>query len=595
MDYLYLLQCLAFLRLYDQGRWARLTRRVPADGDPGTARLLMRCAVAAVDAALGRPDLLCGSDAPPARLRPRAFEPVRKVIELTAYLRTDDFQRLRAAFVREVRVRIDAICTPTNIASTMVALLANNTVQGEVTVYDPFARFGELLTEFVQDHPDPAAVRVHAEHPRPAELRLAAMWLAAAGARAELAVTPSPPPGGARFVLTNPPFGNHGESAWLRRCIASLAPGGRAAVLLPYNTGFDSGSRARDVRRDLVEHGAVLAVVALPARMFPGISIGVCVWLLRQPTGHAAPIQFVDARPLGRPSRAPALGLQVLGSADIATIAATVAASERRPGFSIVVAPHEIRAHGYSLHPPEYQDRTVVQAPTDAARSELDTLFDDLDPPSYTTGDDEGWPRRPLRELCDIRTGVPHGTLKAAVSRAPAARERVPVVHPRHLRDGLIKASDVPYADTTSLERYRLQANDVLWVRTGAMGQTAIVHSGESGWLPHTNLFRLRVTNPSELDPAYLLAYLSQAPVQARIRDRSIRSVTTSLNTTTFGGFEIPVPPLADQKKILAAIEALDEQAATIERRLAAARAARIALSRHLTDGTIVLTEREAQ
>ena len=89
---------------------------------------------------------------------------------------------------------------------------------------------------------------------------------------------------------------------------------------------------------------------------------------------------------------------------------------------------------------------------------------------------------------------MPHGSLKPAISRAHAAREAVPVIHPRHLRDGLIQAGDAPAADAATLEMYRLQAGDVLLVRTGAMGQTAIVRRGESGWLPHTNLLRLRVT-----------------------------------------------------------------------------------------------------
>ena len=63
------------------------------------------------------------------------------------------------------------------------------------------------------------------------------------------------------------------------------------------------------------------------------------------------------------------------------------------------------------------------------------------------------------------------------------------------------------------------------------MGQTAIVQE-ESGWLPHTNLLRLRVTETAELSPAYLLAYLSQPAVQARIQDRSVRSLTTSLSAS---------------------------------------------------------------
>jgi type I restriction enzyme M protein len=328
--------------------------------------------------------------------------------------------------------------------------------------------------------------------------------------------------------------------------------------------------------------------------MFPQTKIGVCVWLLQHPTGRAAPVKFVDARQLGREPDSGALSTHVLEAADIETIAATVAASENRAGFSVIAAPDEIRAHGYSLHPPEYQDRATARTSARAAREELDALFAGLDPPSYKLGDNEGWPRRPLGDLCDICSGVPHSSLKQAVSRVQRSPNPVPVVHPRHLRDGLIEAGDAPCADSSSLEEYRLLAGDVLIVRTGAMGQTAIVQGHESGWLPHTNLLRLRVTDLAALDPAYLLAYLSQAAVQARIRDRSVRSVTTSLSVANLKDIEMPLPPLVHQRRILAALKALDEQTVTIERLLTTARTARTAFSRHLTDGTVVLTERDA-
>ena len=588
-DYLYLLVCLAFLRVHDQDRWVQLTRAVPASGGPGDARRLLRRAVAAVDRSLGYPDLLGRPDAPLARLRLFAFGPVRKVIEFAAALQPSDFRRLHAAFLHEVCARGNAICTPASITRTMVALLAGRATHGYVRVYDPFARFGELAAEFVRGSADQAAVRIVIEHPDPAELRVAGMWLAAAGARAELVTEASPPPGGATFLLTNPPFGQHTEGEWLRRCVASLAEDGRAAVLMPYGAGFDPGSRAHDVRRELVETGAVLAVVTLPAQMFPRSAIGVCIWLLRQPTGHPAPVQLVDARKLGRSSGDSSLRVCVFDAADTVTIASAVAASESRPGFSVLADRDEIRAHGYSLHPPEYQDRTLAPTEADAARIELDTLFGDLDSPSYVTGRDTGWPRHRLEDVCDIRAGVPHGSLKPAISRARTAREAVPVIHPRHLRDGLIQADDAPDADPATMKTYRLKAGDVLWVRTGAMGQTAIVRPSESGWLPHTNLLRLRVTETTQLNPAYLLAYLSQASVQARIRDRSVRSVTTSLSTATLGDLEIPLPPLTDQQRILSSLQSLDEQAAAIEQRLNAARAARTALARHLTEGTVIL------
>ena len=592
-DYLYLLVCLAFLRVHDRDRWVQLTRAVPPSGDPGDARRLLRRVVAAADRSLGYPDLLGRPDAPLARLRPLAFEPVRKVIELAAGLRPSDFGRLRAAFLQEVCGRGNAICTPASITRTMVALLAGQATHGYVMVYDPFARFGELAAEFVRGSAEKSALRVIIENPHPAELRVAGMWLAAAGARTELAMDASPPPGGATFLLTNPPFGQHAEGEWLRRCVASLAADGRAAMLMPYGAGFDPGPQAHDVRRELVETGAVLAVVALPPRCSrapPSASVSGCC---DNRPDIAAPVQLVDARKLGRPSGDPSLRVRVFDAADTATIASTVAASESRPGFSVLADPDEIRAHGYSLHPPEYQDRTLAPTAADAARAELDALFEDLGSPSYAAGSDAGWPRHRLEDVCDIHAGVPHSSLKPAISRARTAREAVPVVHPRHLRDGLIRADDAPDADAAALETYRLEAGDVLWVRTGAMGQTAIVRRSESGWLPHTNLLRLRVTETAELNPAYLLAYLSQAAVQARIQDRSVRSVTTSLSTATLGDLEIPLPPLADQQRILSALQSLDEQTAAIEQRLSAARAARTALARHLTDGTVILTEGE--
>jgi restriction endonuclease S subunit len=196
-----------------------------------------------------------------------------------------------------------------------------------------------------------------------------------------------------------------------------------------------------------------------------------------------------------------------------------------------------------------------------------------------------------MRDVCDIRAGVSPSSLKRAISEADTARETVPVVHPKHLDDGHIKTDDTHNANTDALDGYRLQAGDVLLIRTGAMGKTAIVRHGESGWLPHPNLLRLRVNRTAGLDPDYLLAYLSQETVQARIRARSVQSLTTSLSAGTLGDLEMPLPPLADQRRILSSLQVLDEQAAALEQRLNAARTARAAFIRHVADGTVILTE----
>ena len=222
---------------------------------------------------------------------------------------------------------------------------------------------------------------------------------------------------------------------------------------MPYRAGLDAGGRARDVRRELVEHGAVIAVVTLPARMFPGYvrrrlclaaaaADGTCCAGPARGRAQARPATRYladgctrprcgghrddsrDGRGIGEPARVQRLGR-----------------SRRDPGPRVLAVPAGVSR---PLARPDAAD---------AARAELDALFEDFSLPPYTTGRDAGWPRHRLGDICDIRTGVPHDSLKRAISRARTAREAVPVVHPRHLRDGLIQAGDAPDADVTTLER----------------------------------------------------------------------------------------------------------------------------------------------
>jgi type I restriction enzyme M protein len=520
-------------------------------------------------------------------LRPRSAEPVRQVFALAAGLTPADVARLHVTLLRQVSGPSEIVWTPKSVARAMVGLLADEAVASGTTIYDPFVRFGELPTEFLRTHPNPTMVDVRAAHSRSAELRLAGMRLLIAGARPDLALTSSmAPPAGADVVLANPPFGRQNELAWLRHCIDSLAPNGRAGVLMPYRTGFDQSITARNFRRELVEQGQVRAVVALPAQMFPTTRIGVCVWLLRRPAGQPLPVRFVDARELGQMA-----GRQVVFKPGAIT-AIVDAVDDAEHELGVTVLPDVIRAHGYSLHPPEYSRAEASTSSTRRAAAELANLVSTAVSPHYRAGTDDGWPRRRLDELCEIRTGVPHRTLTSAYGRARDRGSGVAVVHPRHLRHGLIDIGGAPLADPSRLDRYRLREGDVLCVRTGAMGQVAIVRLSEAGLLPHTNVRRLRVVDQAVLDAAYLSAYLRQPSVQDHIRDRSVRSVTTSISVAELGGIEMPVPPLGEQHRILHTLEAFEEQISDLEQQLTAVRCARVAFGKHLTDGTIIVDER---
>lgn len=110
-----------------------------------------------------------------------------------------------------------------------------------------------------------------------------------------------------RFKAAGDPFGrirhlpkkSHGEMAFVQHMVASLAEGGRMAVVLP-NGCFFRGGAEQQVRRDLVDGDLIDAVVQLPKDMFFGAWIPVC-WLVlnrAKPAPRRGGVLLLDASEL---------------------------------------------------------------------------------------------------------------------------------------------------------------------------------------------------------------------------------------------------------------------------------------------------------
>jgi SAM-dependent methyltransferase len=93
-----------------------------------------------------------------------------------------------------------------------------------------------------------------------------------------------------------------GDLGWLQIALASLRPGGRAAVVLPTGATFRTGREAA-IRSRMLEAGVIEAVIQLPPRMRPDSSIQLTVWLLRTPQHMDQRILFIDATSLGSAGR----------------------------------------------------------------------------------------------------------------------------------------------------------------------------------------------------------------------------------------------------------------------------------------------------
>ncbi|MGW0434089.1 N-6 DNA methylase [Micromonospora sp. NPDC003197] len=86
------------------------------------------------------------------------------------------------------------------------------------------------------------------------------------------------------------------ELAWLQHCLAHLAPGGQAVLLMPPASAERPAGRR--VRAEMLRSGALRAVVALPAGIAPPLHIGLHLWLLERPrpeTALPSSVLLVDA------------------------------------------------------------------------------------------------------------------------------------------------------------------------------------------------------------------------------------------------------------------------------------------------------------
>ncbi|GAA3060649.1 hypothetical protein GCM10020254_00540 [Streptomyces goshikiensis] len=75
------------------------------------------------------------------------------------------------------------------------------------------------------------------------------------------------------------------------------------------------------------------------------------------------------------------------------------------------------------------------------------------------------------------------------------------------------------------------------------------------------NVIRLRVREDREVDPEYLLGWLSRPESIAWIEDRSAATAAPSISTASLGGMTVRLPGLERQLRIAELLRSLEEQA----------------------------------
>lgn len=362
-------------------------------------------------------------------------------------------------------------------------------------------------------------------------------------------------------VLCDPPWGmpmrrDHegstrpisSEHAMLEDVLQHLAPGGRAAVLLPKGFLSRGGSEGR-LRRRLLSEFRLEAVMDMPKGLLNFTTIAPTLLLIR----HASPrltVAFSDASISQQFVKAPRdPGWESIQVADVRAAIAREASPDHLASHIAHVSIDEILASGSVLDPRRYR-----REPTPDFFTQLRDLF----PKTQISR---------LEEVAEVFRGRsnwkkeesaidPTSTAIIRISDVSGARlndDGLPVV--TTCRDFL----DVAQERNLSPDQW-LKPDDLVFTIDGTIGKIAFVGDSFKDAVAGQGIAVIRCK--AGLEPSYLLAMLRTEPYLTLVQQHRAGSAIPHLRLSDLRSMPVPVLPLELQRRLSAAKEG--QSAATL-------------------------------
>jgi type I restriction-modification system DNA methylase subunit len=346
-----------------------------------------------------------------------------------------------------------------------------------------------------------------------------------------------------RWEFGTPPRSS-ADLAWIQHAIAHLNDEGRAYVITPMGTLF-RGGQDKAIRTELVRRGCVEAVVGLPGKLLPHVSIPLVVWVLSRPGATKDPdeVLFVDGSETTDPEDKVAGWLRL----------PFPEGPDAPPSRSVPI--RDVLAAEADLTPQRWIE-APMRDPQEVAKAYVDgwrAMNTSLAHVQGAHGSLQVVSRVPAARVLTVGELIDQGVLDMRLGR-PRGKDK-PL--PTELAERVVAASDVRDGTLTDFDDSveTLEENpDLTWpgdVLVTTMNKIRAHFDETGGHLPSTGVYRLRITNRDQLAPEYLALVLTGSwnerfQAGSTIQRASIRSL------------EVPLVPKKDQVDLRLAVLATE-------------------------------------